>query len=362
LHSNHIEVIGFKAWAQGVRANSTFIILHSGNYEFVCFRHRGSQKLYVSDILLVKNLSRPGYGKLQIGIYMATLDDAFRRLALDKVGDSTGSEHDEDSDSMDEDEDESQEADKRPPKRRKASHIKDVSEVDSVCLPCLRLIFQIQADTYIWILLKFMLWSIIEQVSSRHVLLLHMHYDIYDTVHPAIFYRGARINLDNEGLLSPPVTPATSFPIDARILLFLTSDCGEDASGVLHDGILELEWDEKNSSTIAVTTKLAFTDKHQENLVQEWSVHMHMLSESVEGIQTILGVYHEDEDEGPSCLVSYQAGTSLADKKLTLSPDQRYVLSCRPCAIASTVLQGVILGQFAHNSQGRSAARQPGSQ
>ena len=32
----------------------------------------------------MKHLSQPGYGKLQIGIYVATLDDAFRRLALDK--------------------------------------------------------------------------------------------------------------------------------------------------------------------------------------------------------------------------------------------------------------------------------------
>jgi hypothetical protein len=171
-----------------------------------------------------------------------------------------------------------------------------------------------------------MIWSITEQLSSRCVLLLHLQYNIYDTVNPAIFYRGARVNLDNEGVLSPPTTPATSFPIDARILLFLTSEVGEDTSGVLHDGLLEAEWDEKNSSTLAVTVKLAFTDEHQENLVHEWSVHMHMLSESVQGISSVLGIFHEDEDEGPSCLVTYHGGTSLADSKQSLSPDQRYVI------------------------------------
>ena len=157
-------------------------------------------------------------------------------------------------------------------------------------------------------------------------MLLHLQYDVYDTVNPAIFYRGARINLDNEGLLSPPTTPTTSFPIDARLLLFLTSDIGdEDLSGVLHDGILEVEHDEKNSSNVPVIVKLAFTDEQQGNLVQEWSVHMHMLSESVTGIQTVLGVFHEDDDEGPSCLVSYCTGTSLAEKKSSLLPNQRYV-------------------------------------
>jgi serine/threonine protein kinase len=170
-----------------------------------------------------------------------------------------------------------------------------------------------------------MIWSITQQLSSRYVLLLHLQYDVYDTVKPAIFYRGARVNLDNEGLLSPPTTPATSFPIDARLLLFLTSDIGEDPSGVLHDGVLEVEYDEKNSSTVPVIVKLAFTDEQQENLVQEWSVHMHMLSESVTGIQTVLGVFHEEEDEGPSCLVSCCTGTSLAERTSSLSPNQRYV-------------------------------------
>jgi len=126
-----------QAWAQGVRTNSTFIILHSGNYEFVCFRHRASQVLYVSDILVVKYLSEPGYGKLQIGIYMATLDDVFRRLALDKARGRAGAppdEHDNDGDSTnDGDQDE---ADERRPssKRRKTSHNTELvsEEVDAV--------------------------------------------------------------------------------------------------------------------------------------------------------------------------------------------------------------------------------------
>ena len=129
-----VEFITFEAWAQGVRTNSTFIILHSGNYEFVCFRHRGSQTLYVSDVLLLKNLSQPGYGKLQIGIYIATLDDAFHRLALDKALTDRGDPPngpDNDGDSV-EDSEESEE-EKRPVKRRKTSHHRDaVSDVDAV--------------------------------------------------------------------------------------------------------------------------------------------------------------------------------------------------------------------------------------
>jgi len=127
-----------QAWAQGVRTNSTFIILHSGNYEFVCFRHRASQILYVSDILVVKHLSEPGYGKLQIGIYMATLDDAFRRLALDKAREAASGappdERDNDGDSMNEDDRDDPDGRKRPSKRLKTSHHTiSVSDVDAVC-------------------------------------------------------------------------------------------------------------------------------------------------------------------------------------------------------------------------------------
>jgi len=168
-----------------------------------------------------------------------------------------------------------------------------------------------------------------------------MQYDIYDTVKPAIFYRGARVNLVSESILSPPLTPATSFPINDRMLLFLTSELGEDMSGVYHDGILEVEWDEKTSSTLAVTVKLAFTDEHQMTLVQEWSAHMHMLSKSVEGIPCVLGVFHEDEEDGPSCLVLYHAGISLADRKQALLPSQRAsFLTCLHSIHEAGVLHG----------------------
>lgn len=179
-----------------------------------------------------------------------------------------------------------------------------------------------------------MIWSVTESISSRHVLLLHMQYDIYDTVKPAIFYRGARV----KGVLSPPPTPATSFLINERVLLFLTSELGEDESGVLHDGVLEVEWDEKNSSILAVMVKLAFTEEHQQNLVQEWLVHKYLLTESTAGIPSIIGVFYHDDDEGPSCFLSYHTGVSLADRKELLSSDERHVapnynLSAMSCAI-----------------------------
>ena len=51
----------------------------------MCIRHRATQTLYVSDILHVPRLENPGYGKLQIGIYIAALEDALGRHRLEKM-------------------------------------------------------------------------------------------------------------------------------------------------------------------------------------------------------------------------------------------------------------------------------------
>jgi hypothetical protein len=45
--------IKHQAWGQPVRQNTTILVLHSGNYEYVCVRHRETQTLYISDILHV---------------------------------------------------------------------------------------------------------------------------------------------------------------------------------------------------------------------------------------------------------------------------------------------------------------------
>jgi hypothetical protein len=62
-----------------VRVDGTFIIIHSGNYELVCLRRRDSQTLYVSDVIEPPTCKNPGYGKLQVGIYVAALQDAIAR-------------------------------------------------------------------------------------------------------------------------------------------------------------------------------------------------------------------------------------------------------------------------------------------
>lgn len=55
------------------------IVINSGNHEIVCVRHRDSQTLFVSDIVESSTCENPAYGKLQVGIYVAGVQDAIDR-------------------------------------------------------------------------------------------------------------------------------------------------------------------------------------------------------------------------------------------------------------------------------------------
>jgi hypothetical protein len=79
-----------QAWGQAVRQNTTLLVLHAGNYEYVCIRHRETQTLYISDILHIPFLKEPGYGKVQIGIYISAVEDALRRFDLDNSINKSG--------------------------------------------------------------------------------------------------------------------------------------------------------------------------------------------------------------------------------------------------------------------------------
>ena len=65
-----------QAWAQAVQHDSTLIILHSGNYEFVGVHHCKTQTLYLSNMIDVAKDDSPAYGKLHVGIYIVALRDA----------------------------------------------------------------------------------------------------------------------------------------------------------------------------------------------------------------------------------------------------------------------------------------------
>jgi len=55
------------------------MVMHSGNHEIIGIRHRATQTLYISDVIEPHSCSNPAYGKLQVGIYIAAVQETIDR-------------------------------------------------------------------------------------------------------------------------------------------------------------------------------------------------------------------------------------------------------------------------------------------
>ena len=59
------------------------MVLHSGNHEIVGIRHRETQTLYISHVIEPHSCSDPAYGKIQVGIYIAAIQETIDRTKQD---------------------------------------------------------------------------------------------------------------------------------------------------------------------------------------------------------------------------------------------------------------------------------------
>jgi hypothetical protein len=301
-------------------------------------------------------LKDPGYGKLQIGIYIAAIEDALARHRLEKHlaarvsppdgdegQDPGGTGHDSSDDS--DDDDENHDNDQHMPKRRRMCDQDGQSATDpnllDVSTPKCQFVGPVMLTE---VLLRKPQWAM-WQARSENGLAIHLAYGEYNSIHPALFDRlGNRGDgrLDLHGLLTPPTSPlnspANSSPFSPLTLssptakkgellaLFLTSEIGLRTSGVLHSGVAEVDVGQQTAS-LKVTAKLAFVKKHQAKLFHELSVYNHLASKDTKGIPPVLGIFHNARDNGPYCLVLRDAGLSIHDRSdASISISQRHVL------------------------------------
>jgi ADP-heptose:LPS heptosyltransferase len=59
--------------------DATFIIFHCGDRERIGIRHRESQTLYLSGLIDTTACKDPTYGEIQVGLYLAIIQDALQR-------------------------------------------------------------------------------------------------------------------------------------------------------------------------------------------------------------------------------------------------------------------------------------------
>ena len=291
----------------------------------MCVRHRLSQTLYVSDVIEPPTCKNPGYGKLQVGIYIAAIQDTIDRKKQEPLQPPSRSPHDGDDgpaggggpkdDQRDLDERSSDKGSRGghggssrggggQGKTRGGKGNKDFDADESVVIkvrllePC----EHTQQPQYT-----------IQAAENRNVLFIYLQYGIYDSPCPSTFIRSAPAiteDKENHPLLSP--RDIVSYRAKDSLTVILTSEVGHGATGTVHRGMLDVDGLD-GSMSLDVVIKLAFDSEQQAALRDEYETYRLLRSKGVmKGVTAVLGFF-DDCERGPSALVMRYAGISLLE-------------------------------------------------
>ncbi|KAM6501510.1 hypothetical protein JOM56_004524 [Amanita muscaria] len=308
-HDKTAQSLAQQAWAQAVRVDGTLIVLHSGNHEIVCVRHRGSQTLYVSNVIQPPACSNPGYGKLHVGIYIAAVQDAMNRWK-EKPSDHNGGSG--------------------RGRNRGAGRGRKRGGLAELCQPSDEPNEQQKT---------------IHVASNRNVVLLYLQYDVYDSPNPASFLRSAPSIMAHPRCPTPRFSTRAirTYGLEECLTIVLTSEIGRGSTGVVHRGTLELEVCD-GAMPLDVVVKLAFDTGQRDALKNEYKVYRRLRSKGVlQGIPTVLGLF--DDFEGAACaLVMLYAGVPLVKEPQHIVPasDRKSALSTLESIHHAGILHGDI--------------------
>ncbi|KAK2467449.1 hypothetical protein APHAL10511_000304 [Amanita phalloides] len=331
-----------KAWVRAVLADGTVIVLHSGNHELVCIRHRATQTLYVSDLIEPPVCANPGYGKVHIGIYIAAIQETIDRQLQPKLkppgdggSDLIGGDHDRDRNQGSG----SGSKDGGGYRGGRSRGGRWVRKSDRLQTSAGR---KGRTDDK-----PVAIEKAIHVANKRDVVFLYLQYGIYDSPVPASFVRSApsimaRTRCPTPSPPFPPRAMRTCRPEEC-LTIVLTSEIGRGATGVVHRGTLKLDL-KSVTMTLDVVVKLAFDTEQRDALKSEYEIYRHLRSKGVcRGIATTLGIF--DDSEGAACaLVMLYAGVPLCEESqgnLSIS-DRESVLSTLKSIHRAGVLHGDI--------------------
>jgi hypothetical protein len=151
-------------------------------------------------------------------------------------------------------------------------------------------------------------------VSRRDLLFLYLQYGVYDSPIPASFICLAPPIMAKAKSPAPPRSPRAidTYTLNDCLLVVLTSEIGQGATGIVHRGTLKLR-NMDGSVPLDVVVKLAFDSRQQDMLRTEYETYCDLRSKGVlRGITTTLSFFKDNED-GSCALVMLYAGDSLVD-------------------------------------------------
>ncbi|KDQ19051.1 hypothetical protein BOTBODRAFT_171013 [Botryobasidium botryosum FD-172 SS1] len=306
-----------QAWCEAVKHDATVVVFHSGNYEVVGLRHRGSQTLFISNI--IEPPTQKEYGKLETGLYIMAIEDAFSRAkilderqSLEKEREPTGDEGDDDERGQDGDDGngrDGDEGDKSPP--RKIARSERGGRGKSVPQKPRGRNTGAQRGR----VRDGRVDKVLQLVGSRNIAAIFLRYGIYDTISPACFIRTHPSLYMHTQPSLPPSPEKLSYRPDEHVTLALISEYKDCATGVVHDAVLEVHTDDGKCQTRSAVVKFAFEEEQQARLANEYQAYERFASKGIQEVPVILGMYR-DVDGGPRALIMTHEGSVLPTQRM----------------------------------------------
>ncbi|KAG6818919.1 hypothetical protein H0H93_000304 [Arthromyces matolae] len=157
----------------------------------------------------------------------------------------------------------------------------------------------------------------VDEISSRHLALLRMQYDKFNSPVPASFLR------HNSSFTHTP--GKSSYKPKEYFILTLTSYIGDGSTGDVHGATLELLGkDEAVHSYSNAVVKFAFLPAQRQRLRHEFKVYQQLKLSGVTCIPQIFGLFKDVEGD-TLALIMTNAGKSLADRRPDLQSSVFYV-------------------------------------
>ncbi|KAJ6465228.1 hypothetical protein C8R47DRAFT_1079414 [Mycena vitilis] len=263
-------------WSEAVIEDSTFIVFTNSIRERIGIRHRETQTLFLSDIMV------------HIGLYITAYRDAVDRyVQVRNAGESPITEGSH-------------------RVTRGSAAKRESPEIDQIQGPSKR---QKMGNTP-----SSSIERLFAEVSPRNLLLVRLVYGIYNSVTPASFARSGPSLFPNV-CRRPPRRTKTSYGPTEYGTLTLGPELTSGATGVIHEAVLEVSAENEEVLTRDVIVKLALYLGQQERLRHEFSVYERLAAADVAGVPKILGIF-EDIEGTATIIVMNHCGRSLAQTHL----------------------------------------------
>ncbi|KAJ3515655.1 hypothetical protein NLJ89_g1625 [Agrocybe chaxingu] len=296
-----------RAWTRAAETDSTFIVFHCGRYERIGIRHRGTQTLYLSELIDTVLCSDPTYRSLQVALLLAIVKDMLDR-----------------SDALDWEE--GDDASARAKKRRR-----EVEPEDGVQLKRQKLSPDMGLGCDPSSTNALTLEDLEQELEPRMLAVVYLNYTCYRSPTPSSFHRVAPA-CTSDLLQQTHKKQQRKFSPSQYFTLLLGKPLAEGAIGVV--------------------LKLAFGKDEQEKLWHEYKVYQHMWqNKEMKGIVRVFGLF-QDAETGTLALMMEHGGISATMREaahtgqisvLHLTTEERDSLVS---ALTSIHDAGVVHGDF----------------